>query len=1120
MKCPACGYDLIAGAAYCPRCGSPVDGAVESTDYLYDAFISYRHLPTDRAAAVKLQKAIEGYRIPKQLQEAAGRARLGKCFRDEDELPTSASLSEQIEFALKRSRYLVVVCTPQTRESLWVMREVETFASYHGRNRILIALAAGEPDESFPPLMLSQLRQSTDGSMVEVPAEPLAADLRDLSNKKFNVEKLRIISTLIGCSFDDLRQRARMRRNRIIATVSAAITAVSTAFGGFSTYQQHRIEQSYHQIQLQQSEFLATESADLLASGDRYQAVQVALAALPLSSVSPDRPYVPAAQLALEQSVGIYPGETVWRPLYSQTDLSDRGMDDGVAYREDGLEALVAADRFVEIRRIQTDELICRFNAEEQLGVTFWSSTVYMGMEFAGDNLVVVYKGVVACFSVADGAMLWSLPVEDVSYDDCSLAVSPDTKTAAVISGTGFLADSKTTVSLIDVHTGAIVKTVTLPGFKDAGRETISFYEDPVLEFSPDGKHLAVGIWGTLYYIDLAKGTYDTRPLHFDCVQAISFVDGYVAAVSWDSAGTYTSMPACLEVFDEGLTRLWEHSAVKEVGYETTMGAQYYNAYGVFGTWSYYGGDDVQLVALFGDELLLLDAKTGKEELCIPSSSSYLACMVVEARGRERIFATMGDGTVICRRPLESNSGKGGTVSDCRLFNDYLRYGDLYEVDGRIYCAAWSEILEKRVVYRFADNGDMIESRLFGETGEYELKSIIWNGPGVCLRTADSIVFIDSTMLEPAITLPINNPAMPLLDIEQTLYLDVKMDSAGDAYLVGKMRQDSGASSGEMVIYRISHEDGSITGTVTTRPGTTLVQCSAANTVDGEPMLVLVQSEFGCDYVDLVTPEGELLHSVELSNIKSVWYAAGKLIVCLDNDVDTTAAFSLVDIETGEAVECDLAGYTLGNAASYPYCTSLSKDGMLFACVCSDGALRMFEAVTGKMLWETRETPPIIQNLLIGADGNVFVQDSFGRCVLVSGLTGGVLKASSTTVPPIVSAMFVEEGNEVMAYFRIPGMRNIIGLTVISLDAETFGPLCIMYNTYYITSGPDSLFLYEDTFTEKYLVARRLSMDELIAYGNELVEGHELTDAERHLYQLGEDATPAGLLSQIAPDVR
>ena len=59
MACAVCGSELIADAVYCPHCGTAVEGAVECEDFAYEAFISYRHLETDRKAAMKLQKAID-----------------------------------------------------------------------------------------------------------------------------------------------------------------------------------------------------------------------------------------------------------------------------------------------------------------------------------------------------------------------------------------------------------------------------------------------------------------------------------------------------------------------------------------------------------------------------------------------------------------------------------------------------------------------------------------------------------------------------------------------------------------------------------------------------------------------------------------------------------------------------------------------------------------------------------------------------------------------------------------------------------------------------------------------------------------------------------------------------
>ena len=143
MICETCGKAIRDDAAFCPHCGARVPGGPTYDDYAYEAFISYRHLERDTKIATRLQRSLEGYRLPRGIARADdGATRLGKLFRDQDELPTSQSLGDQIEGALKRSRRLVVICTPQTNESQWVQREVELYASFHGRDAIVIALAA------------------------------------------------------------------------------------------------------------------------------------------------------------------------------------------------------------------------------------------------------------------------------------------------------------------------------------------------------------------------------------------------------------------------------------------------------------------------------------------------------------------------------------------------------------------------------------------------------------------------------------------------------------------------------------------------------------------------------------------------------------------------------------------------------------------------------------------------------------------------------------------------------------------------------------------------------------------------------------------------------------------
>src|SRR5882672_4482474 len=77
------------------------------------AFVSYRHLPVDRAWALWIARAIESYRTPKKLlQERRLLPRAGRVFRDEDELSISEALGPEIEEALRRSGWLIVVCSP------------------------------------------------------------------------------------------------------------------------------------------------------------------------------------------------------------------------------------------------------------------------------------------------------------------------------------------------------------------------------------------------------------------------------------------------------------------------------------------------------------------------------------------------------------------------------------------------------------------------------------------------------------------------------------------------------------------------------------------------------------------------------------------------------------------------------------------------------------------------------------------------------------------------------------------------------------------------------------------------------------------------------------------------
>ncbi|MEA4912106.1 MAG: TIR domain-containing protein [Oscillospiraceae bacterium] len=270
-------------------------------EFKYDAFISYRHLSPDREIAKQLHTAIETYRIPGAVQRTAGIKRFSRAFRDEEELPLSSDLSTDIKQALKDSRWLIVVCSPQLLKSRWCMEEINTFIALGRREWILAVLVEGEPTDSFPP----QLRfEQTGDSVVE--KEPLAADLRaDTAAgraKRLRTEKLRLFAPMLGVDYDDLKQRARERRLRVTLALSAAALVLISAFSVYAVVQNRRIAAEKSAAQKSQSLYLSDASQTALDGGDRLLATLLALQALPEDPDDPDRPLTAEAEAALRSA--------------------------------------------------------------------------------------------------------------------------------------------------------------------------------------------------------------------------------------------------------------------------------------------------------------------------------------------------------------------------------------------------------------------------------------------------------------------------------------------------------------------------------------------------------------------------------------------------------------------------------------------------------------------------------------------------------------------------------------------------------------------------------------------------------------------------------------------------
>ena len=176
-------------------------------DKRYRAFISYSH--RDREAGERLHRRLEAYRVPQKLVGAMTREgsvprRLTPIFRDREDLPTPGDLTASVETALERSRFLVVLCSPSAAESEWVDKEVARFKKLHGEDRLLGVIIDNDSTASvkdtaalFPRAL--RFRLDANGEISDIPAEPLAADLRDIGDGgKFGFLKLSPDSSASG----------------------------------------------------------------------------------------------------------------------------------------------------------------------------------------------------------------------------------------------------------------------------------------------------------------------------------------------------------------------------------------------------------------------------------------------------------------------------------------------------------------------------------------------------------------------------------------------------------------------------------------------------------------------------------------------------------------------------------------------------------------------------------------------------------------------------------------------------------------------------------------------------------------------------------------------------------
>ena len=166
-------------------------------------------------------------------------------FRDRDVLSGGGDLGEKLIEALEKSRFLVVLCSPNSAKSKWVNKEIENFKALKEGNedRILALIIDGEPNASTNEKFDSSLECFPPA--LRYPLEPIAGDLRkDGDGKERGF--LKILAGITQLKFDTLyrrHERAQQKKRLILGATAVTIIALLSFLTIFALNQKQLAEE-------------------------------------------------------------------------------------------------------------------------------------------------------------------------------------------------------------------------------------------------------------------------------------------------------------------------------------------------------------------------------------------------------------------------------------------------------------------------------------------------------------------------------------------------------------------------------------------------------------------------------------------------------------------------------------------------------------------------------------------------------------------------------------------------------------------------------------------------------------------------------------------------------------